>query len=284
MAESVDHFGPGIASDCARVRARSRFLTILHEVCPNVLEELRTMWTSNRFKVRFSSMRQDWVAANEEVTLGSSDWLVPLPTDENDLRGILDFARAHSSASARFIDRALRKWAKDYRLHEDWVIESAIATMSAWEADPEHDELTWVPPTTGIWTPISMEEMEFTFKLPRAWDIRHVTRNAARTRIATAFKVQLEEWLDSTEALAREHGFPKLQQKRKLDQHLTWLVRYQVGEKTYPQIARGDGLPKPGSSGRRTVESGVGSAAKQVGLTLRPSDLPGPAPAVSRDR
>jgi hypothetical protein len=271
MDQDIDRFEPDIASYCARVRARSRFFEILDRECPAVLRELRQLW-SRPFQLRLKVLRTSWhKAPREPASADETDWLGAMPSDENDVHGLLAFGRAAGNTSAEYIDEHLRSWAQKYHLDQDWVMDAAITTMSAWEAAPDHaDELSWVQPGTGIYTPIPDEEMEFRFTVPQAWDVLHGTRGAAAKRITAAFKARLNEWLDSTEALAKERGLPKVARKQKEGQHLRWLAQYQVLGKSYPQIARAELLPNHSTDGRKAAAQGVASAAELIDLPLRP--------------
>ncbi len=71
------------------------------------------------------------------------------------------------------------------------------------------------------------------------------------------------------------HPMGRLQKKKKLEEHMRWLVKYQTSDISFTKLAEVLGLAEPEQQGRKTVTDGVTKAAELIGLTLREADRGG---------
>lgn len=150
---------------------------------------------------------------------------------------------------------ALEAWAKTKHVSEPWVLEEALSQLDVWrqcptfaylaspwprklDAEPEPDRLDWgVLSGGGWWSPLRPDECRFMFK-HAGWDPTCTPRGDAEAAIRAAFELQLREHLDAVESrLAGTCGFEKADGYRNLQNHVLWLVRYQVLRETWPAIA-----------------------------------------------
>ena len=98
-------------------------------------------------------------------------------------------------------------------------------------------------------------------------------RARAKKRITKIFKTRLSEHLDATDRAATGRGFEAHpHEPKELDRNLRWLVRHQVGDENFTEIATQHPLIDPEGSGRRKVSIAVHKAAALISLSLRPPD------------
>ena len=62
-------------------------------------------------------------------------------------------------------------------------------------------------------------------------------------------------------------GFKRVYPRPKEEKHLRWLVRYQCLGEGLSAIAQGEDM----KGGRKSIEDGVKTAAKRIGIELRPA-------------
>lgn len=224
--------------------ARSIFLAVIEEVAPEVLEALR-----NDVYPRY-------------IELG------PLfsPRDLNEVPGELR--------------EALEKWASQFSISAEWVLEQALATLDLWRQYPdmlEWEPLEWgcIDVGEGFWTPKPPDPIG-TFKF--AWDPAAETRARARERIQKAFAEALEEYLNRIEAFFEAHpdGWRRAIEKRARDQdqtrHFRWLAYYLVKGWSYAEIARAE---NPGADEdyeavleSKVIQKAVRDTAELIGIEL----------------
>ena len=173
------------------------------------------------------------------------------------------------------LQKSLSKWAAENGLHFGWMTEVVIHTLSRWSANPNFESpCRWVLPHPSDWHP--MEYAERVIFYSTDWDPFTTPRKTAKNEIMADFKAQLEEQLNRIEVLSKERGIPELPEKRKLDQHLRWLIWSQVKGESFSDIARRTGKKDPEQQGRKSVAEGVRTTADLIGLVpLRDTDLGG---------
>jgi hypothetical protein len=157
------------------------------------------------------------------------------------------------------------------------MTEVVVHALSSWSASPNSEpNRRWILPHPIDWHP--MEYGDQVILYTTTWDPFTTPRTKAKKEIVADFKVELEEQLNRIEARSKERGIPDLPEKRKLDQHLRWLVWHQVKGRSFSDIARCAELGDPEQQGHKTVADGVRSAAELIELQpLRETD-PGGRP------
>jgi hypothetical protein len=153
--------------------------------------------------------------------------------------------------------------------------EVAVHTLSSWSANPNlESSRRWILPHPIEWHPMDYGERVISFSTD--WDPFMTPRAKAEEEIKADFKVELQEQLNRIEALSKEREIPDLPEKRTLDQHLRWLVWYQVKDQSFTAIARRSGNKNPEKQGYKTVSDGVHTTAELIGLLpLRDPDKGG---------
>ena len=176
----ADHFPPDIGSRRARWSLRKGFLEIMEELCPEVREDLRDqVWEGSRARYQEIKKQRAGVAGTKAPPAVESDWLEAAP-DDCSIWGWYDAALEAGNPDANRLDEAVKGWADRFNINSEWVLEAAIATIAAWESNPELEtEHYWFLPGSGIWTPLTAQEREFTFSLPNAWDPSFTPRQEA---------------------------------------------------------------------------------------------------------
>jgi hypothetical protein len=192
--------------------------------------------------------------------------------------------------------RALEAWAHTNHVQEPWVYAAALEQLDLWrqyptfaypaspwprnldaerDVGPEPDRLDWVALSGGGgWSALTPDECRFVFE-HGGWDPTWTPRGDAEAAIRAAFELRLREHLDGLEERAAStDGFEKAAEYRSLQNHVVWLVRYQVLRETWPAIAATGGRELAG--GRQVpvtdgfVARKVKELAELLGLRLAP--------------
>ncbi|MFI5168080.1 MAG: hypothetical protein ACHQQS_15845 [Thermoanaerobaculales bacterium] len=158
---------------------------------------------------------------------------------------------------------ALEAWADGHELRDDWLLRIALHTVASWLA------ASWAgheppvgfesPPFGAHW----FRTIPFTFRYP-AWNPTHDPWPAYNEALRKALDRAIHAYRDRSEAEPRKRGLRPAPEKREIDRHLDWLVKFQVEGKSYNKIAKDPGAPDV-----RTVQRAVTDTARLVGLTLR---------------
>jgi len=232
---------------------------------PEVLERLRAdVWPEFKGALERVASRRDAArsAGGRYRVLLPSDAPGPdIESDENATVWVKQ-ARAVDLESVRLLVEALSRWCEEYQLTAEWLRDAALRTMLAWTTAPEGPADGWMV-RRRVWRG-ALSEDELVFRFEAAWEPTTATRAAASQEIRERFDEKLREYLDERERLATMRGFVAAPRPRKDENHLQWLVRYQVGGDSYVQIARLEGLDATGRGGGKTVELGVKEAAKRL--------------------
>ena len=121
--------------------------------------------------------------------------------------------------------------------------------------------------------PGALSDDERRFEFVDEWEPTIESKAKARKRILRRFKKRLDESLTEAAGLARERQFEKPpRQPRELDRNLRWVIRFQVIDENFTDIARHDSMPDPEGSARRKISDAVEKTAELIGLTLRERD------------
>lgn len=161
---------------------------------------------------------------------------------------------------------ALDTWSKTHHLHEPWVQERALRTLAGWQEWPQvFDNLPLeFHGVGGAWLdPVSNAERVFSFE-HAGWVPTVTTRRSAEAAIRADFEHKLRDYLDAIETrVVAAGGFTNPNPRPSLEQHLEWLVRYQVCDQNFSQVGRSVHIAA------RTVTDEVKKAATLVGIDLR---------------
>lgn len=217
-----------VTPDIERKMARFAFLETVHSLCPKVLADLEA------------------AAGGRKVHL----------------KGLPDEQEVEHQLGADQL-KTLREWAKGYRLNAPWVILYAAFTLDMWGSVPGAAGRYWFAPPDGLSVP---SPPPFNFQMP-APDLTWVPRSQAEKSIRESFDSALAEYLESCERLCEEQGWARLKNRRVAEEHLTWLVRYQVLGESFSKIARTLTARTP----RQTIAQPVHEMAELIELPLRKS-------------
>jgi hypothetical protein len=105
----------------------------------------------------------------------------------------------------------------------------------------------------------------FVFRYSPGWSPTAQKRSEVVRELKSAFEKQLAGYLDSQEELARSQPFLEQAPRVINEDHIKWLVYYQVLSWSYQRIANDLAFRD-----RKSVEQAVKSTAERVGLRLRP--------------
>lgn len=180
---------------------------------------------------------------------------------------------------------ALAGWAGRWHLRDDWILNVALTTL---------DSLSRVERPCASWRFVAsiLRYPHYGGPMPAApaltldpWLPTTETYAAYRTRALSECARQLDEYLFCVDEHYDEAGFKLTPEYRALEHHAEWLVRYQVLEEEWPDIAAtatrelADGRRAPVTD--QAVRDAVKKTADLLGLTLREGRGPG-RPAGSR--
>ena len=200
-------------------------------------------------------------------------------------RALLRVARhASQSDPPHELALAMIAWGQEYRLirplepdtmlvnlkwwqgtWDGWLLDRILLACSRWSLHPEEIDIT---NSAGYWAEVS-DSIEFEPLAVPAWNPSLETAGDFKSRALEAVRTKLAEEVEMDINAQREHAYEKPPRRPALDDHVSWLVDFQVRALPYGEIARTRKLAEPSSSGRKRVESGVKSLAKFVGIRLR---------------
>jgi hypothetical protein len=200
---------------------------------------------------------------------------------------------------------ALRRWARRFNIREDWFFRAALDVLSrAGSSMADTSKLTWhkfevheggkagvtvsnyrdvtgVPyglhwvttiPTDFDHPPIEAEEQAFVFEND-GWDVLNSSWQAASTKIKEEFQQALGTYEARMRSLADRRGLRRAMPKRAVDEHMEWLVRFQLLKQTPGAIAVVVQKARVAGQKRRVTEDAVSRAiaamADLVQLELR---------------
>jgi len=160
----------------------------------------------------------------------------------------------------------LERWAADYRINTSWVLLNAVETIQMWMMIPRFKSY-WCPLRCGISVP-EPEPFIFTHDAP---DLTRGTLAQAEKTIRDAFGQALARYLEDCLRQCEERGWQAAKQRRSPEEHLEWLVRYQVLEESLSAIAQSVPPIAAEKTPRETVGKAVRDMAGLIELPLRVS-------------
>lgn len=237
----------------APAEARATFLRIVQEMVPDVVSSLwRDVLPS------FERLKIERGSAISDATAGRLEALREDPLT-------LLRRRTEGAASAPPFFEALKSWATRWNLDAPWLHRFVLTTLDWWAVRTPHGwQRTDQAPTA--W-PSDYGELLYSPTLPpphlRAWQPAEEKWSEYRRYAQEALK----QYRDNVEGVARAHGmvpWPERRARRKSpDQHLEWLVRFQVLEQNQEALAESEGVD------RRTLQSGIKNVRDLIGLKPR---------------
>jgi hypothetical protein len=181
------------------------------------------------------------------------------------------------SSFAKELREALRAWGRRHNLTDDWLFDIALRTLSNWqeweEATRERgdSEDPWHPTRPSsfadpLFVDIACGDFRFRHDawVP-TWEPWQEYHHAARAK----FEEALRQYREEQERIAKQGGFVLSPEKREIERHLEWLVRFQVTNWTYKKIVDENTGRRAASLDIRGVQRAVHDAAELLGLTLR---------------
>jgi hypothetical protein len=269
-----EHFPPDIGSRQAQSRLRLRFLSVLDEIHHRVLDELRALWSD--FKPTYEAeVQRESEPTSGKAQTENSGWTEPIA------RGFLDRYYdwiENGNPAVEQLTRRLDDWSDEFHIRCPWITEAALSTIDTWERVPEAEETrAWFWHPAGIWTPLEQAGQEFVFV--DRWDPLQESPAEAKARIREAMGTGFDRWIREAEASAVESGYKAPPTLRQEEDHLRWLVRYQVLQHSAETIFQDAG--DVGST--QAIRQAAKRMAKRIGLPFkkRPRGRPPKRPADS---
>jgi len=263
----------GTEEDWLRDFARLRFLELVGELVPSALDRLKQeVWPE------FCATLERIEARQSEATAQGRPYRVLLPTKMEPPLFPLDEVsecptiwyeqvRAVDPDALRPFESVFNRWREDFHLTVEWFHDAALRTMLAWKVDPTFPPDTWLIHRPGWSGALSDEEMRFRFEA--TWEPTTESETSASTRIQHTCAEELKRFFAERKRMAKKRGFVDVPRPREQEQHLKFLVRYQVGGESYTDIARSLKHTDPAESGRKAVAEAVTAVAKRIGLPVR---------------
>lgn len=184
-------------------------------------------------------------------------------------------------------------WSKNWNLDARWCRDTALATLLFWScASREITELRFQYPVLAGFVPPRLEPPEglpryAAFETSRDWYLekvrsrtldamdenpllRHGSRVKARAFVDSVL-VKAKHYCRAVEAIYLEHGWRRCRknERRNLNQHLEWTVKFQVSGKTFNELAEEANVGQP------TVSRAVRDILSILPLAKRPDSRPG---------
>ena len=161
----------------------------------------------------------------------------------------------------RTLQEAVGNWASRHHLDLPRLVDTALATVAAWHADPKRARwLPWNHYQVRRPEPFLPESGE-PFKVC-GWSPRGETKVEARLRMTTA----VEAYLDQIESKVVALGWKPAPTKIEIKKHVEWLAQYQVDGLNITDIARqiGDKKDKGIGTVRKKIAAGIDSAGELI--------------------
>jgi hypothetical protein len=176
-------------------------------------------------------------------------------------------------ASFPLFHKSLYNWAVKYNLADEWLIKHFFELLCEWVDYPQ-DKGKNLYSTLQRSPNLISDDSRFPDGTPmgyenkfRPWLYDIESKSDYRKAYQTADKKSFDEYLKKMENFALAHGNKRNQQKRKLKRHLEWFIHYQVGGKTYREIAELC-QDKKGIDEAAIIQA-VHNIAKLLGINLR---------------
>jgi hypothetical protein len=191
------------------------------------------------------------------------------------------------------LEAEIESWAKTWNVDAPWCRKTALETLHLWScASREMTQLVFQYPVLAGFVPPRLEPPEglpsyAAFEMTRDWYLEKI-RSGAREAIAKSpllrhgFSVKARAFVDSTlveaktycdavEAVYLEHDWKRCRQneKKNLNQHLEWTVKFQVSGKTFSELAEDANVEQS------TVSRAVRDILSILPLAKRPDSRPG---------
>lgn len=244
----------------SREAARYCFLEIIRARVPKVLEELRDGPLNIYLETGLNYPSLDY------KNWGGRDW------ERTDIWNNIKHGASWLDAREIIFGRSILNWANRYNLieeeanrHHHWLLNCVISTIQHWKHSPDAlEQLSWTyprhlwpglvllvkPPKKGL--PEWMANLE-----SREAYISHIREGASKrvngdpylsmmqkSHLNAAVQTignevsELSKYLDRVEERYQSQGWKRVDNKKKLQRHMEWTVKFQVQGINYSQVAR----------------------------------------------
>lgn len=247
------HFNPESGAFSYLDVLRDRFMALAFELEPALESSLAELYETS--------------LKGNSVWLTLSDTIVQLVDDTWPRPGC-----AHGDVSPPSRDslelarKTLEPWVLQHNLGDswsiDWIIDQKLLHRHAVERGA-------VGITVKMWVaPAPLRPIPFAIQFD-SWRPDEEGRSAYERRIQECFRRTLARYLDEVEQLATAAGYVRMTDRPQIDEHLKWLVRYQVKGQKPAEIWKS--LKQRRS--RRAVEKAIRDTAALLRLTMRAQGL-----------
>jgi hypothetical protein len=153
---------------------------------------------------------------------------------------------------------ALSKWATEFNVDDQWLVDEALRTLQGWYVAPDwRKSLRWNTQHARSGVGATGDTFEFRFS---GWETELLAWPTFKDSLHRSLEDQLTEYEKKTRALAVSKGLV-LARRKYSPENLEWFVLYQFAGRSSTQIARG----RHGEDADSTVVKGIRAAAKLIG-------------------
>src|SRR5262245_14456085 len=256
---------PGLLPDDLKIFYRFVFLKVAQELEHGILDSLRTKVFPQfcKLKLGFAASLVPAEFVSPLRLVGADDFLY-YPHEAQCWANFL--ARSSTQQSTQF-KSALENWGSQWHLNDGWILDWALHTLDQWrKLLPDINNAGWASlPLVRPLPPVP----ETTFKFESFWNIAQERPPKAKRRMRQEFERTLKAFFGRLHDLTMTY---QGRQSKAGEEHVRWLVQYQVLGRSYAQIGR---LKQMAGDSRKTVQDAVRNLAQRIGLTLRPPGKPG---------
>jgi hypothetical protein len=164
----------------------------------------------------------------------------------------------------------LMAWARAFQLSaESWILEGALETMRRWQKHSDwRASLDIHGFRASVCGPILIGDAEhrFTFE-DWGWDPQLLTWRAYHAHLQKKFKTELRAYEMRIRGLARSRAAQPVTSRYSIE-HFEWLALYHCGNWSLEKILR----VSPNAADKTTISKGLHTAARLIGLKVRPKN------------
>jgi hypothetical protein len=249
-----EYVSPEEEEDAALHVARWEFLRTIEGHAPCVLKRFHSEVFPAYMEARNQSFeRSSKVDTDTEASVPPPDSHISITMTSDTFVDWYRDAKEGGNLCVERLATALDAWAERHRLQTEWMIDTALRTIRAWEVNPKlAEQLRWVMKPASHRVVLNHELQELVFRYHWVWEPTIERRSDADKKVKDAFNKELAEHFDKIEALAEKSGYVSPPQKKRTRKHFVWLVRRLVLDEKYYQIAKELGEDRSGM--RREVK------------------------------
>jgi hypothetical protein len=175
--------------------------------------------------------------------------------------------------AVRPLREALDAWLGEFRLDSRWCEATALATVRAWEAQPEGEPLSprWFTPASWTLEAHSGERDRLLAHLPMPDGLLDQTPSELRSQLLSGIERAVDDHLAGLVEEAAERALP-MARVAQASEHVEWLVRSQVLRESNYRISQRAGCDP------KTVKEAVDRLRAYLGLPKPPRRRAGRPP------